>query len=88
MAAPTNVLQRQVLAHASARAPSRKMELIDMEVQDIEITGAFSHTVQHQHKIWNRIEHFRVEPQRGRSETDESRRRHGIATREQGHVMA
>jgi hypothetical protein len=63
------------------------MKLIDMEVQDIEIVGAISHTVQHQHKIWNRIEHFRVESQRGGRATDESRRCHGIAARKQADVM-
>jgi hypothetical protein len=73
---------------AGERAKQRKVELIDMEVQEVEIVGTFAHTVEHQHRIWNWVEHVRVEPQRGRRATDESRRRHGIATREQGHVMA
>jgi hypothetical protein len=64
------------------------MELIDMEVQDVEIVGTFAHTVQHQHRIWNRIAHVRVEPQGGRRATDKPRGGDGIAAREQRHVMA
>ena len=72
---------------AGERPKQRKMELVDVEVQDVEIVGTFAYSVQHQHVIRNRIAHVRVEPQRRRRATDKPRGRHGIAACEQGHVM-
>ena len=79
-------MQRRQRA-AGKRPKQRKMELVDVEVQDVEIVSTFAHSVQHQHVIRNRIAHVPVEPQRRRRATDKPRGRHGIAAREQGHVM-
>ena len=72
---------------AGQRPKQRKMELVDVEVQNVEIVGTFAYAVQHQHVIRNRIAHIRIEPQRRRRATNKPRGRHGIAACEQGHVM-
>ena len=66
----------------------RKMVIVSVEVQDVEIVGTFADPVQHQHIIRNWITHFRVEPQRRCRTTDKPRRGHRVAAREQGDVMA
>jgi hypothetical protein len=73
----------------AARKPpkQRKLELVDVKVQDVEIVSTFAHSVQHQHVIRNRIAHVPVEPQRRPRATDKASGRHGIAACEQGHVV-
>ena len=49
---------------ARDRPEQRKLKLIDMEVQNVEVVGALAHAVEHQHVIGNRIDDAGVEPQR------------------------
>jgi hypothetical protein len=65
-----------------------KMELVDVEMENVELVGTFAHAIQHEHVVRNGVSHIRVESQRRRRATHKPRRRHGIAAREQGDVMA
>ena len=57
------------------RSEQREMKLVDMEVQDVEIVGAFAHAVKHQHVVGDRIADVGIEPQRRGNAGDELARR-------------
>jgi hypothetical protein len=48
----------------SQRAKQRKMELVDVEMQYIELLGTLPHPIEHQHVIWDRIANVVVQAQR------------------------
>ena len=59
-----------------------------MEVKHVELGGARTHLVQHQHVIGNDIGDCGIEPQRLRTARHEIGGRDGITTCEQRYVMA
>jgi hypothetical protein len=63
------------------------MKLIDMEMQDVELVGAFADAIEHKHIIGNWILYVRIKPQRGRYTWHEARRRDRVATREKSHIV-
>ena len=73
---------------ARDRPEQRKLELVDMEVQNVEILGALADAIEHQHVVGNGIPDARVEPQRLRHAGHEIGRRDRIAAREQCNLMA
>ena len=42
-------------------AKQRKVKLVDMEMQDIELVGVAADTVQHQHMIGDGVTHLGIE---------------------------
>jgi hypothetical protein len=41
----------------------RKVQIVGVEMQDVELVGALAHLVEHDHLVRNRIAHIRIEPQ-------------------------
>src|SRR6185369_13360572 len=64
-------------------AKQRHMECIDMEMQDVELTGAAAQLVEHDHVMGYVIVNGGVEADRLVRAGDELSRRHGIAAGEQ-----
>src|SRR6516164_439737 len=65
----------------------RKMELIDVEVEDVEIVDEFVHPVEHEHVIRNGVAHVRIQPQRLRDARHQVGGRYRVSAREQRHVV-
>ena len=66
---------------ARDRAEQRKLKLVDMEVQDVEVVGPLAHAIEHQHVIGNRIDDAVVKPERLRYTGHQIGRRDRIAAR-------
>jgi len=73
---------------ARNRPKQRKLKLVDMEVQDVEVAGALTYSIEHQHVIGSRIDHARVQPQCLRYTGHKISRRNRIAACKQGDIMA
>ena len=58
---------------AGERPKEGKMELVDVEMENVELVGTFAHAIQHEHVIRNGVSHVRVESQRRRRATHKSR---------------
>src|SRR5262245_28052079 len=65
----------------------RKMQVIDMEVQYVELIRDPHELVQHDHVVGNGVVSFGLEPQRRPAARYEVCVRHGIAAGEQGDVV-
>jgi hypothetical protein len=63
------------------------MKLIDMEMQDVELVGAFADAIEHKHIVGNWIANVRIKPQCGRCTGYEAGGGNGVATGEKSHIV-
>ena len=70
------------------RPEQRKLELVDMEVQDVEFIGALAHAIEHQHVVGNWIADAVFEPQRFGYARHKIGGRDRIAAGKEGDLMA
>ncbi len=66
----------------------RKVEVIDVKMQHVELGGVRADLVEHQHVVGNGVADRRVETQRLGAARHEVRRGDGVAAREQRHIVA
>ena len=64
-----------------------KMELIDMEVENVEFFGAVADAIEHQHVIGDGIANILVETEGPRGAGDQIGTRYGVAACEQRYVV-
>jgi hypothetical protein len=69
-------------------AEYRKMEMVDVEVQDVELRGARTHLVEHQHVIRNIVAAGALEPDRTGAARNELSSGDGIFGCKQGYLVA
>ena len=69
------------------RPKQRKMELVDVEMQDVEFIRLLAHPVEHQHVVGNRVADIGVEPQRHRYARHQFGAGDRIAAGEQRHIV-
>ena len=65
----------------------RKVELVDMKMEDVELVGHAPHSVEHHHVIRDWVAHVRIEPQRTFTTRNESSSRVRFRTGEECDVM-
>jgi hypothetical protein len=81
----TSVKRRDVRRWLPAR--ERKVQVVDVEVDDVELGRARAHLVEHGHVPRQLVDALFVEPERARTGRDETRAGLRITTREQRHVV-
>jgi hypothetical protein len=69
------------------RSKQRKMQVVDMKVQEVEIGGALPHFVQHQRMMRNWVTDIRIEAQRTGSARNELGGGDGIPAGEKCYLM-
>jgi hypothetical protein len=69
------------------RPEQRKVKLVDVEVEDVELIRHLAHAVEHQHVIRDGIPHVGVEAQRDRHATHQVRAGNRIAAGKQRDVV-
>jgi hypothetical protein len=79
-------VQRGDMGVAGA-ARQRKMQVVDVEVQHVEIVRLLHNPFEHQDVMRELVDAMRVEPQRARARRDEPRRRFGVAAREERDIV-
>jgi len=65
-----------------------KMELIDVEMQNVKLVGPSANAIEHQHVIRDRVAHVGVETQRNRYARHQTRAGNGVSARKKRHLMA
>src|SRR5262249_35649325 len=66
----------------------RKMKLVDVEVQNVELFGVLPHPVEHQHVIGNRVTNIVIETQRHGYARHQMGAGNGVPAREKRHLVA
>ena len=59
----------------------RKVQIVDVEMDDVELRGAPAHAVEHDHVVGQRIPHGGIEPERSFRARHQFRRGQGVAAR-------
>jgi hypothetical protein len=72
----------------SDRSKDRKMELVDVEMEQVELVRPLAHLVEHQQIIGDHIAHRGGEPKRRTRAGCEFRRGQRVAAGKQSHIMA